>query len=175
MSILRDLALTYNLETSLVTGNEKVAVYDTDQNITVIYANLTYQDDTGILCYIKKVDAENHNLKLNIKNSSGEKLSLSSEIDANEEDALFVFKLPKTFTSVTGSCRCRFIDTFVEDSIEKIATSDIFTYTVKENDVENNNGSGSGGGTTGTTSVTYDADNELLVFDTVKTNNEITS
>lgn len=136
MEILRDSLVEYNLDSAKVEKSNAISFYNTDLNVSTLFAKLKYLDQDNVSVYVKAADANKHSLELYVKNQNNEQISkIGVAIGEGEEDAVFRLDLDSRFTNIIGVCRCRFLDTFIEDTIEKKATSDNFTYTVKENDI----------------------------------------
>lgn len=135
MEILRDSLVEYNLDSAKVESNA-INFYNTDKNISTLFAKIKYLNEDDVSVYVKAADANKHSLELYVKKQNNEIVPKTGVVIGNDnEDAIFRFDLDSRFTNIVGTCKCRFLDTFVEDTIEKKATSDTFVYTVKENDI----------------------------------------
>ena len=88
----------------------------------------------NLLSYLKRAEAINHSVLLTVKKpKTNEKVDFTGVLQAGDDDdvAIFRFDLPSRFTNQVGECIGELLDTFTENGIEKQATSDVFSYTIK--------------------------------------------
>ncbi len=175
--ILRDYTIDFDLITGKI-SSDYLSFFITDKNVSTLFVKLKAFNDENLSAYLKNSEVTNHNLELKVKkpktgetvNKTGKKVSGS-----DDEIAIFRFDLDTKFTNQDGDCYCELFDTFIENSLEKLASSKTFPYTVSPSTTDGAaSEQPSTPGTSGIT-VTYDETNELLVFNSVTTENDLTT
>lgn len=137
MEILRDFTIEFNIDTGKV-EYENISFYNTDKNMSALFLKLLYKNEDGITEKLKVIDAKKHRLELYVENSNNEQGTISGVLQEESEsdsEAIFRFNLNSRFTAKAGPCKAILLDTFTDNEIEKVATSDSFKYTVKENPI----------------------------------------
>ena len=133
--ILRDFTLVYNLEDSKVTSESGyITFYNTDENISTLFVKLQAMNSSGLLSFLKVLEATNHSLTLTVRKPlTNEKVDKVGVLQSGEDDdiAIFRFDLPSKFTNQAGECIGELLDSFTENGINKKATSETFQYRVK--------------------------------------------
>ena len=175
--ILRDYTIAFDLIKGNITS-DYISFFITDKNVSTLLVKLKAINSDGIEAYLKNSEVDNHSLNLKVKkpktNETVNKIGKKIE-GQDDEVATFRFDLETKFTNQDGNYYCELFDTFTENSLEKLVSSKPFSYTVPASVTADATPENPNPGTGGTTSITYDETNELLVFSSVTTENELTT
>lgn len=175
--ILRDYTIDFDLITGKI-SSDYLSFFITDKNVSTLFVKLKAINTNDIVAYLKNSEATGHSLDLKVKKpKSGETVNKTGKKIEGQDDeiAIFRFDLETKFTNQAGDCYCELFDTFTENSLEKLVSSEAFPYTVSASVTADATPENPNPGTGGTTSITYDETNELLVFSSVTTENELTT
>lgn len=115
-----------NIDTRKVKTDD-IFFYNTDKNIGKLYFYLLKQDDNNLSVKLDKTEATNYTSYLIITNPEGIESTLTGVLQETDQ-AAFLFVLPNELTNVVGFYNCKL---YIAEG-EKLLTSDLFQYEVKD-------------------------------------------